>query len=277
MQILKKVTSAKRLIATHGAVATLRYTSVWTSRRFRHVFFGTPLGWRKFQLMNELAGIHGYRSILEISTAGSGFTYGQLDRTRFDVCRRLSYLTPDAWTDGAPVDYRSRDADTSECLRKIRAHGQRFDIVFIDACHEYESTRRDMLDALSLVNENGVIVMHDCLPESEAICTPSRGNLNDWSGVTYKAYLDVLMTRSDLWYCSVNTDYGCGMIRSKRKTHVYKRTIDLDPAYVSTWQNVGDNYNAAFQLYYRNRDTLMNVVTVSEFLTAEWRNRTIKT
>jgi hypothetical protein len=276
MPILQKLTTAKHLMATHGAAATLRFTSVWVGRRFRHAIFGTPLTWRKFNLMHELARIHGYRSILEISTARSGYTYDQLDQSRFDVCCRLSYLTPDDWTDGAPVDYRSCDRDTSECLRQIRAQGLRFDIVFVDACHEYETSRRDIQDALNLVNDDGIIVLHDCLPESEAHCTPSRGDVA-WCGVTYKAYLDVLMARNDLWYCTVDTDVGCGMIRSTRKTLLYKHAIDGDEACARAWRNLGDNYNAAFRFYERNRNALMNVVTVNEFLTAEWQNRTVKT
>jgi hypothetical protein len=93
--------------------------------------------------------------------------------------------------------------------------------------------------------------------------------------VTYKAYLDVLLARNDLWYCTVDADTGCGMIRSNRKTHLYKRAGDMDDACIRAWRNVGDNYNAAFRIYERNRDALMNIVTVNEFLTAEWQSRRV--
>jgi hypothetical protein len=146
----------------------------------------------------------------------------------------------------------------------------------VDACHEYECSRRDIQDALYLVNDNGIIVLHDCLPDSKANCPPFRGDLVSWwLGVTYKAYLDVLIARNDLWYCTVDTDTGCGMIRSNQKTRHYKRAIDGDEACFCAWRNVWDNYDAAFQIYERNRDALMNVVTVSKFLTAERQSRTI--
>ena len=272
MSILQKLTTAKRMMATEGAVATLRF--LWLAISALIIAFRSFNNWRKFHLIHELAHIHGYRSMLEISTAKSGFTYALIDRSRFDVCRRLSYLTPDDWTDGAPVDYRSCDRDTSECLRQIRAQGLRFDVVFLEACHEYKSTRRDMQDALSLVNDNGIIVLHDCLPDSEALSTPSRADLEGWYGVTYKAYLDVLTAHNDLWYCTVNTDCGCGMIRSNQKTRLYKRAIDGDEACLRAWRNVGDNYATAYRIYDRNRNALMNVVTVNEFLTAERQKRT---
>lgn len=256
-------------MATKGTVATLRLTRDWADRRFRNVIFGTPVTWRKFDLINELARIHGYRSVLEISTSGSGYSYDQFDQSRFNIRRRLSYLTPNDWTDGEPVDYRSPDHDTSECLRQIRAQGLSFDVVFVDGCHEYECTRRDLQDALNLVNDNGIIVLHDCLPQSQAECAPVRGNLEWWLGLSYKAYLDILMARSDLWYCTVDTDLGCGMIRSNQKTRHYKRAIDGDDACIRAWRNVGDNYDLAFHLYERNRDALMNVVTVNRFLSGE--------
>jgi hypothetical protein len=88
-------------------------------------------------------------------------------------------------------------------------------------------------------------------------------------GVTYKAYLDVLIARNDLWYCTVDTDCGCGIIRLNQKARHYKRAIDGDEACIQAWRNVRDNYDAAFQIYERHRDALMNVVPVDEFLIAE--------
>jgi hypothetical protein len=270
MTIAEKLAKAKHMIATRGARATLRFARSLVIGRFRHAILGEPLTWMKFDLINELARIHGYRSILEISTAHSGHTYNKRDRTRFDVCRRLSYLTPDDWTDGEPVDYRCSDHDTSDCVRQIRAEGLRFDIVFVDACHEYECSSRDIQDALDLVNDNGVVVLHDCLPDSQANCPPFRGDLVwRWLGVTYKAYLDVLIARNDLWYCTVETDEGCGVIRSSQESRQYKRAINGDEACFSAWRNVGDNYDAAFQIYEESRNSLMNVVTVNKFLIAE--------
>jgi hypothetical protein len=270
MPLLRKFATARRMIATEGATATLRFTGERIGRRVREVILGPPPPvWRKFHLMNELAGFHGYRSVLEISTASSGFTFDQLDRSRFDVCHRLSYLTADDWTDGAPINFRTHSRDTSECVRQIRAQGLRYDIVFIDACHEYGSTRRDMEDSFSLVTENGIIVLHDCLPPGEIYCAPTRGDAGDWCGVTYKAYLDVLLERDDLWFCTVDTDVGCGMIRSNRKARLYRRAADGDKTCLRAWREAGDDLKATYQLYENNRAALMNVVTVNKFLAAE--------
>jgi hypothetical protein len=248
------------------------------ARSLRRLFAGAKISadlpattgdWRKFDLIHALADIHGYRSLLEISTATTAGSYPAIDQSRFDLCRRLSYLTPDDWTDGAPVDYRSRDRDTAECMRQIRAQGLRFDIVFVDAWHEHETTRRDMQDALSLVTRNGLILAHDCLPDSAEHSVPFRGQLECWYGVSYKVYLDVLTARGDLWYCTVDTDCGCGVIRTRRNSPLCRRAADGDAAFMPAWRNLGDDYTAAYRLYDANRDAIMNVVTVDEFLAAE--------
>lgn len=269
--MLKKLSTVKRMMATEGAVATMRFVNDRLSRRL----FGTPQTWRKYDLINELARIHGYRSFLEISTSRSGYSYCDRDQSRFDVCRRLSYLTPDDWTDGEPVDYRCSDHDSSECLRQIQVQGLSFDIVFVDGCHEYECSRRDIEAALNLVNDNGVIVLHDCLPHNKANCPPFRGDMASWwLGVTYKAYIDALIARNNLWYCTVDTDVGCGMIRSIQKTRRYKRIVEADEVCIHAWRSAGDNYDAVYQIYERNRNGLMNVVTVGNFLRAERQSRT---
>ena len=274
--MLQKITTAKRLIETVGVGTTLRFT--FTKGWLQHSILNSdllirrPPSFRKFHLMNELAHFHGYSSILEISTPTSGGTYNQLDQSRFRVRRRLSYLAPDDWTDEAPVDYRSNDLDTSACIDQIHAQGMRFDVVFIDACHEYQSTRRDLQNALNLVNSGGIIVLHDCLPDDEAKATPLRLK-RSWYGVTYKAFLDALIAHNDLWYCTVDADYGCGMIRRSPKTHLYKRACDIKEFNIRAWDSAGNNFTKAYQVYDSSKYDLMNIVTVDEFLNAEWENR----
>ena len=84
------------------------------------------------------------------------------------------------------------------------------------------------------------------------------------------------MARDDLWYCTVDTDVGCGMIRSNQKTDLYKRGIDSSEACIREWCNVSDDYGAAYKILERNRNALMNVVPVNDFLNAERQSRSFK-
>jgi len=229
-----------------------------------------PGKWCKFDLVHALADLEGAENFLEISTASTGGSYRRIDRSRFKVCRRLAYCVPQGWTDNAPIDYSSPDLDTSQCIRQIREQGLRFDIIFIDAWHEYEIARRDFENALSLVRDRGIVVAHDCLPEGgEEACSPYRDGKFIWAGVSYKHYFDELSSRNDLWYCTVDTDNGCGMVRKWPKTHLYRRGADSDPDLVREWRSLGSNYGAAYKFYELHRNTMMNVVTVADFLAAE--------
>lgn len=238
----------------------------------------TPGVWSKVDLIHRLADIHGYRSLLEISTARSAGSYPTVDQSRFKTCRRLSYLTPDDWSDGAPVDYRAGDRNTAECTRQIRGQGLRFDMVFIDASHEYEDTRRDMEDALTLVAHDGVVIMHDCLPNDAELSIPHRGELIGWFGVSYKYYADLLTARNDLWACTVDIDFGCGIVRKRQKSSLYRRGTDGPAALIAEWRGIGDDFSAAYRFYERHKRDLVNVVVVDDFLAAEeesarWRFR----
>jgi predicted O-methyltransferase YrrM len=42
-----------------------------------------------------------------------------------------------------------------------------FDIIFIDADHKFESVKTDLLNAIKILNYNGMIFLHDTDPESE--------------------------------------------------------------------------------------------------------------
>ena len=46
---------------------------------------------------------------------------------------------------------------------------------------------------------------------NEGVASPSP-IAGEWCGVSYKAFLDFVLDRNDLDYCTVDIDYGCGVI-----------------------------------------------------------------
>ena len=56
--------------------------------------------------------------------------------------------------------------------------------------------------------------MHDCNPEEEAFVTPLYRD-GAWCGLTYKAYLDMMLGSVRLQSCTVDTDHGCAIIRRR--------------------------------------------------------------
>ena len=156
--------------------------------------------------------MRGYRRYLELCCDTTGWLYAKIDRTRLTDCRRLMYRRPaDFAADGLPIDYRSATLDIGACLDQIADEGPAFDIILVDSWHEYETSRRDLDAAFRLIGPGGTLVVHDCLPPRAEIAGPDFRE-GEWCGVSYQAYIDFVTARDDLAYCTVDVDYGCGVI-----------------------------------------------------------------
>ena len=97
------------------------------------------------------------------------------------------------------------------------------DVVFIDGLHTYQQSLKDVLNSLSILNDNGVIVMHDCNPPHKAAAHPSEtkegavmanvpGWTGEWCGDVWKTICFLRGTRRDLRTFVLNTDYGLGIV-----------------------------------------------------------------
>jgi hypothetical protein len=126
---------------------------------------------------------------------------------------------------------------------------QKYDIVFVDGLHLHEQVYRDITNSLNFLNENGVIVVHDCNPVTEI--TQRRERASDaWHGDVWKAIVQLRMENPDLEIHTVNTDEGCGIIK-KGKQELLKI-------------NEGENcYEYSF--LEKNREKAINLISIETF------------
>ena len=79
------------------------------------------------------------------------------------------------------------------------------------------------------LREGGVIVMHDCLPTTEEMQewhnTSQQGKV--WTGDTWKAYVKAMHSLPYLVYV-IDTDFGCGIIDTSKRSHSPFRAIDME-------------------------------------------------
>ena len=176
----------------------------------------------KMEIIGLLARQHGFTRYLELCTPTTGCRYARLDRQILTAPCRLMYNCPADFEDGLGIDFRSETFDYSPCLAEIHRRNLRYDIILIELFHEYDFSYRDLTIAFDLLEAGGIIVAHDCLPPTAAMATP-HFIPGCWCGVSYKAYLDFVQARG-LDYCTVDTDYGCGIIsKPDRLSHLAKR------------------------------------------------------
>lgn len=133
------------------------------------------------------------------------------------------------------------------------------DIVFIDGLHTYEQSLRNVKNALKYLNPNGVIVMHDCLPDSPATAAPTFEEAKKhpdfkgaWTGDVYKTILHLRATSFDLFVAVVNTDWGVGIVKKGQPEN--KLPLSLESIKAMT-----------FEEFVKDKERLLNLKPVSWF------------
>lgn len=89
-------------------------------------------------------------------------------------------------------------------------NNQKFDLIFIDGLHHYKQVKKDINNSLKILNNGGIILMHDCMPRNYYYQAVPRSQLN-WNGNTWKAFLEC-RTRTDIDLYCCYADEGIGVI-----------------------------------------------------------------
>jgi hypothetical protein len=114
-------------------------------------------------------------------------------------------------------DFFARHAGRLSSLKGI-------DVVFIDGLHTYGQTWKDVSHSLKHLSPEGVIVMHDCYPATEAQAAPAESRehaaaihaasrSDNWSGDVWKTIVRLRTERPDLKICVMDCDHGVGIIQ----------------------------------------------------------------
>lgn len=195
-----------------------------------------PIELKRYDIINHFIRERNYHSFLEIGTA-SGETFRNVSAPV-----RVS-VDPDQNTD-ATFHMTSDDF--------FRMNKERYDIIFIDGLHTHSQAYRDIRNALSALNENGVIIVHDCLPTSEHMQQPATrypGGL--WTGDVWKAFVRIRSELSVLSY-TVDADFGCGVIDTSREregdtselpTDMERMTYSDFVSNKQEWMNIRKGYD----------------------------------
>ena len=133
----------------------------------------------------------------------------------------------------------------------FKSNKEKFDIIFIDGLHHYEQVIVDINNALSVLNDNGHILVHDCLPRTIAHQAIPRYR-GSWNGDVWKSIVE-LRTKKFLDVFTCEIDFGVGIIQKKINSNLLELKID--------------NFkNLKFKDYYHRNKEFMNVISYSEAL-----------
>lgn len=197
------------------------------------------------QLINYLIKTYNFKTYLEIGLDdGYNFKrieceskesvdpYFQDDHSKYDL----------TFNDDLPYEIKSMLTYRMTSDDFFKQNTKTYDIIFIDGLHTEEQVGRDIINSIKVLNDNGLIVVHDCLPKSkEAQMIPRIQG--EWNGTVWKAIVELTKQGIDIkiW----EGDYGCAII--KKTTDEAKLHYPEESKY--TWEE-----------FVNYRDKLINVI-----------------
>ena len=107
--------------------------------------------------------------------------------------------------------------DTSDNF--FKNNKKNFDVIFIDGLHQYEQCRKDIINSLKVLNEHGLIFLHDMIPRSWVEENIPRLH-KVWSGDVWKVALELIKTKGVDFFIII-ADHGVGVIKKREKNVIY--------------------------------------------------------
>jgi hypothetical protein len=96
----------------------------------------------------------------------------------------------------------------------------KFDCIFIDGLHYYSQVKKDIENSIKILNPNGIILLHDCLPSNHFEQAVPRCQWT-WNGDVWKAIVECRIKENiDTYTCYA--DFGVGVIFNRKNKNLLK-------------------------------------------------------
>lgn len=187
----------------------------------------------RFEIINHLIQINNYKSYLEIGTYIKDHCFNKVQ------CEKKICVDPAK--NNQVYDF-NMTSDEFFSLNK-----DTFDIIFIDGLHTAEQSYNDIINALSILNHKGSIIVHDTNPKTEFHATDTyhrnSPSYPEWNGSVWKGIFKLRTTRKDLTIRTYPSDHGVTII-TKEPSDVL----------------VLDNEFYSYKIFDANRKSILNFI-----------------
>jgi hypothetical protein len=110
----------------------------------------------------------------------------------------------------------------------------KFDIIFIDGDHSARQVEKDIVNSMSVLNNGGFIVLHDCNPKEEwQQLVPRQHKV--WYGDVWRAFVGFRIHYPQVKSYLVDHDCGCGII------HFTKTKLETGFSVTMPWYDFAVN------------------------------------
>jgi hypothetical protein len=176
-------------------------------------------------LINHFVKKFKYTSYLEIGVNTPDKTFNHI------LCSTKEGVDPNGRT--------THKMTSDEFFRSI-PKDKKWDIIFVDGDHNREQVKKDILNSLNHLNDNGLIVCHDVNPQQKSLLQSSA------CGSAWEAFAELRATRNDLVMYGLDFDH-LGFIH-KGYQNIFNKEV------IYSWEFLDSN-----------RKELMNELTLDEF------------
>ena len=193
--------------------------------------YNFPIDYFRWDLINYLINKNNYSNYLEI---------GCDDDVLFSKINIKNKIGVDP-VSGGNIRKTSNDF--------FKTNKKNFDIVFIDGLHHYEQVKQDVINSINFLNKNGIILLHDCMPDSMSKQAVPRYKMQ-WNGDVWKAIIHFRQQKFiDTYTCEI--DQGIGIIKKRENSSI----LNIDKS-ISQLK---------FKDYYENYKKFLRVIDLKEF------------
>lgn len=154
----------------------------------------------KHEILNEIIEKNKVNSYLEIGF-GSGHNF---DRIK---CKNKT-----------SVDIKGKSTFKGTSDEFFKQNEDKFDLIFIDGLHEAEQVRKDLINAMKYLNDDGVIILHDVLPKNKQMQKVPREQ-KEWTGDVWRAVVGFHKEYPDVPFETLKADYGLTFIYPQGKKY----------------------------------------------------------
>jgi hypothetical protein len=202
----------------------------------------------RYDIINELIKKYNYKTYLEIGVRNPDDCFNLIN------CETKHSVDPGYENDENQVDYQY----TSDTFFKLLENKglnllttYKWDVIFIDGLHISNQVEKDILNSLNHLSENGVIVLHDCNPLNLWMAREDfiiDGIAHGWNGTVWKSIYKLRATRPDLFVCTVDTDYGIGIVKRGKQ-----ECCDFNNSFYE------------YREFEKNKKEHLNLISIEEF------------
>lgn len=200
------------------------------------------------RILNYLIFRHNYKTYLEIGLDEPQSTFVDIMVADKESC------DPYIGREITPIisKYLTYHMTSDEMFIQMSSD-KKYDLIFVDGLHDGRQVVKDVINSLKHLNKNGLIVVHDCLPQFDYWAEPEFNKDNPkrylengvfdgtWNGTTWQAL--PILKNIGVEFKVVDIEYGLGVIRYQDKNFEYNDNMFVESKYEDVFSDINVRNN----------------------------------